>query len=380
MVAFRGRIPLVTAILVCALCATAKASPSLTFGVKATPIPGFPDTGAIAGGGTTLRLSLHMSGSEYEGAPPPLERLLLSLPQGMDESPADFPTCPGSTLGPSGSGAASCPAGSKAGGAGVATVLTPQVSSLSPECQAGEACPDSSGLSATGDYEILHVSAWQPEQLATQAYNAGEGAFTLLFSGLQQTLLAGAGIAGKPESHSLELQLPALHQLGFQLPYTEVELRLGSAVKQKGKTRYALRMPSLCPLHELPFTVKATFGAFGSASPQTIERTTSTPCPRVRIPASTQPSETGTAQPPAPCLSKRRFTIHIARRKGVAYRRVSAFLNGHPLAVHQGRRITASIDLAGLPMGTYVLRIVIETTRGHRIVQTHTYHTCTPRG
>jgi len=81
---------------------------------------------------------------------------------------------------------------------------------------------------------------------------------------------------------------------------------------------------------------------------------------------------------PTVCASRRRFLVHVKRIRGVRYRTVNIALNGHRIRPHTTERggITAEVDLRGLPRGSYVLRIAVETTKGRRITATRTYHTC----
>jgi hypothetical protein len=85
------------------------------------------------------------------------------------------------------------------------------------------------------------------------------------------------------------------------------------------------------------------------------------------------------------CLSHRAFTIHVRQLAGVSYKSVTVDLNHHRLSVTRGARITAPINLRGLPRGTYVIKITVLTTTGTKITGTRTYHTCrahrtTPHG
>jgi hypothetical protein len=58
---------------------------------------------------------------------------------------------------------------------------------------------------------------------------------------------------------------------------------------------------------------------------------------------------------------------------------VSVYVNGHPVDVTRGRRISAPVDLSGLPKGLYTVRISVLTTSGRQITGTRSYHTCAAR-
>jgi hypothetical protein len=76
------------------------------------------------------------------------------------------------------------------------------------------------------------------------------------------------------------------------------------------------------------------------------------------------------------CLSKRVFTIHVRRHAGVTYQQVSVFLNSRSVRVIRGARVSAAINLRGLPKGRFVVKIVAITTSGAVISGTRAYHTC----
>ena len=82
---------------VLALAGTASAVPTVTFKAKAVPIKGFPHTGNILGAGTALQAEYSISGTEYDGGPPPLIGINFFLPKGSKLHTSGFPTCSKST-------------------------------------------------------------------------------------------------------------------------------------------------------------------------------------------------------------------------------------------------------------------------------------------
>ena len=77
------------------------------------------------------------------------------------------------------------------------------------------------------------------------------------------------------------------------------------------------------------------------------------------------------------CSSRRSFTIHIRRYRGVRYRSVRVTFNGKVLASRKGnRRVAAPIALKGLPRGTFTIRIRAVTTKGRVLHGKRVYHTC----
>ncbi len=79
------------------------------------------------------------------------------------------------------------------------------------------------------------------------------------------------------------------------------------------------------------------------------------------------------------CLSKRAFTIHIRPVAGLTYRKVTVYVNGHSVHVSSGTKISAPVNLRGLPKGRYVVKITVLTTTGKTITGTRVYHTCVPK-
>jgi hypothetical protein len=77
------------------------------------------------------------------------------------------------------------------------------------------------------------------------------------------------------------------------------------------------------------------------------------------------------------CASQRHFIVHVLRIPGLVYRRINVELNGHHVATRTTRQgVTVAVDLRGLAKGTYVLRIMVETTHGRKITARRAYHTC----
>jgi hypothetical protein len=63
----------------------------------------------------------------------------------------------------------------------------------------------------------------------------------------------------------------------------------------------------------------------------------------------------------------------------LVYRRVTVELNHRQLDVIRERRISADIDLRGLPKGLYTVKISVVTTTGQRISGTRAYDVCAPK-
>jgi hypothetical protein len=76
------------------------------------------------------------------------------------------------------------------------------------------------------------------------------------------------------------------------------------------------------------------------------------------------------------CISSRHFRIRIRKVKGITLAAVAVYVNGKPAKVYKGKRLTARIDLRGLPRGTVRVRIEAATTDGRLIRHTRKYRTC----
>lgn len=78
------------------------------------------------------------------------------------------------------------------------------------------------------------------------------------------------------------------------------------------------------------------------------------------------------------CVSRRRFRIRI-RRRGLQIEQAIVFVNGRRVAVRRGRRLTAPVDLRGLPRGRFTVTIRVILTDGRLISGRRRYRTCTPK-
>jgi hypothetical protein len=76
------------------------------------------------------------------------------------------------------------------------------------------------------------------------------------------------------------------------------------------------------------------------------------------------------------CLSRRSFKIRLKEPRGDALRSAEVFLNGKRIQVRTGERLTAPINLRGLPKGRYTVKIVAKTVLGKTIQGKRRYRTC----
>jgi hypothetical protein len=93
----------------------------------------------------------------------------------------------------------------------------------------------------------------------------------------------------------------------------------------------------------------------------------------------------GAGTSPARCVSRRRFPVRVRTYRGLKMIAGVLYVRGkvQPMTL-DGRRLQAMVDLRGLPLGTYRIRIVAESTRGQRVLDDRRYRTCrrkpAPRG
>ena len=76
------------------------------------------------------------------------------------------------------------------------------------------------------------------------------------------------------------------------------------------------------------------------------------------------------------CRSRRAFKIRLKEPKADALASAVIFLNGRRVKTLKGKRITATINLRGLPRGRYVVKIVATTVLGRTISGSRKYRTC----
>jgi hypothetical protein len=76
------------------------------------------------------------------------------------------------------------------------------------------------------------------------------------------------------------------------------------------------------------------------------------------------------------CASRRKFRIRIRQIKNVSYKSASVFVNGKQAKVVKGARLTAPVDLRGLPKGSFTAKIVVTTDDGRTLSGKRKYKTC----
>ena len=80
------------------------------------------------------------------------------------------------------------------------------------------------------------------------------------------------------------------------------------------------------------------------------------------------------------CFSRRVFQIHLHEPHHDPLKEVVVMIRGRRVAlVRRGKTLAATINLKGLPRGTFTVTIHATTVLGHRLSGSRTYHTCIRR-
>jgi hypothetical protein len=234
----------------------ASAVPTVSFKAKAVPIKGFPHTGNILGAGAAVEAEYQISGTEYEGSPPPIIGVNFYLPKGAKLHPSGFPTCSATTLeqiGPSG-----CSKKSAAGPVGTVVGFV---------SFGGERVVENAELSsfyAPGGGLFFFTNGHSPVSLEILSKGHYTG--------------ASAGFGPK-----LVTQVPLVPSVPGA-PFASVKsikVKAGSAIKKKGKPVYYGTMPKKCPKGGFLVKTEVIFAENGDESkPVTVTKTYKSPCPK----------------------------------------------------------------------------------------------------
>jgi sugar lactone lactonase YvrE len=81
----------------------------------------------------------------------------------------------------------------------------------------------------------------------------------------------------------------------------------------------------------------------------------------------------------AQCVSRRSFVIRLRPPAGSVVRDVAVYVGGRRVRVRRGTRLTAPVDLRGLPKGTVTVKITVVTLGGRTITGVRRYLTCAGR-
>jgi len=246
----KSSVGLTVGLVALATAASSPAAPTLTISTSTHPIPGFPGTGDMLGAGAMIVGHGTLTGSEYDGAPPPLIGIRLFVPAGVELHPQGFPTCTATVLekvGPAG-----CPKGSAAG---------PKGSGLGVVSFGGERVPETASIQlyfAPGGTLLGFVDGTTPtvvEVIVPGRFVAAVPPFSLEYVGEVPLI---ESVPGAPDASFLEGTIP-----------------VGTARRQGNKTISYLTLPRTCA--KGGWTVRAELSFLGGATAKT---TYAMPCPR----------------------------------------------------------------------------------------------------
>jgi hypothetical protein len=239
-----------------ALTGVASATPTVKFKATAVPIAGYPHTGNIFGAGAAVQAEYKIEGKEYGGFPPPLIGVNFYLPSGAKLHTAGFKTCPTKVIAEERE-PAKCPAGSKAGPVG--KVL---------------------GIVAFGETRV-------PEEATLESFYAPGGGLNFFTAGHSPVSLeipsTAKYVAGPAGFGPKLIAVVPLVETVSGAPDASVEsiaVKVGSAMKVKGKPVYYGTMPTKCPKKYLLVKSELEFAGLGGLSVQKVTTQYKAPCPR----------------------------------------------------------------------------------------------------
>lgn len=133
--------------------------------------------------------------------------------------------------------------------------------------------------------------------------------------------------------------------------------------------------------------VAATGTILDDDAPATAPAAGPAPAPKPTAPASppvgaaSKPTLKNVATLPSTkqCVSRRKFRIRLRSPKGAKIASATVKLRGKTVATRKGKRVTAPIDLRGLPKGTFTVAITVVLTDGRVVTGSRTYRTCAPK-
>ena len=228
----------------------ATATPTVT--LKAA-LGGLKPRKHVFGAPATAEYQLSIRSNEYDGAPPPLERVVLGLPMGLVVNDAGFTSCSEETLrddGPS-------------------------------------ACPKGSAIGPTGSAQawVSFGGERVPEALDVESYN-DEGHVNVLLEGHSPVLVEAVATGIYPHlkpTPELSIAVPPEETVpGAPLLSLEaLSLKLGALLKHKKEIHSYFTGPAKCPASgTVTFTAALTFAAFSGNAQQTVTRSYAQTCPK----------------------------------------------------------------------------------------------------
>ena len=79
------------------------------------------------------------------------------------------------------------------------------------------------------------------------------------------------------------------------------------------------------------------------------------------------------------CVSRRLFRIRLRAPRGLKLSKATVKVDGRVVATRRGARLTAPVDLRGLPKGRFSVSIELRLADGRSVRATRRYRTCAPK-
>ena len=133
-------------------------------------------------------------------------------------------------------------------------------------------------------------------------------------------------------------------------------------------TRLPAATPAACP----PPPGTGTTGTTGPTGTVPITPPTTTKKPSLASVVTGLPSTKR-------CVSRRSFKVRLRNPKGTTIASATVRVNGKAVATRKAKRVTAPVNLKGLPKGRYTVKIRMVTVSGKVTSATRRYRTCAPK-
>lgn len=257
---------LTLALMALVLPATSAAKPTVTLSAQAVPIPKhlleptgpkWPRTGNRAGVGAELEAHFAIAGSEDQGLPAPLRRVVLYLPRGARIHTGGFASC------------------------------HPKLSNWLRGRPLP--CPTGAFASVPGEVqELINTSSHELGTLSTQGavLLAGGGIgfwnYVRIGANLDNSVNAGSLTPTTGAySYKLSESLPRRTVIGapsLVMTTTALNYTLGAAYMKGGKLTSLVTLPKLCPAGGLPIKAELSFGDGTTPTWETTTVTAKLPC------------------------------------------------------------------------------------------------------
>lgn len=247
---------------------TASAKPAVTMSATAAPIPVNPlephsrawaHTGDMARAGAELEATFTITGTEYQGLPNPLRRVMIALPKGIKVTTRGFASC-----------------------------RPPQGNWR----KTGEAplCPQKAYAGAVSEVQgAANIAGTDlPVQFRQGAFFTSSGGDLGFWSLNVSNWLSGEGLIPatlKPADGGYKLteNLPSFTAAGITDISTEsITVALGAAYQQGGKLVSYLTMPTACPGSGYSVKAELSFGAGAESTWETVAVVSKMSCSKGR--------------------------------------------------------------------------------------------------